>query len=88
MISFTYGVMPSHEQFLEACAKEDPNTGQSVDDDGFAFGNDKRVGSTNLSTAKLWDELQQANSEFQAEGNEAAGDWCSCVLYCLGFEWI
>lgn len=87
--SMTFGVMPSREEFDAACAAPDEECGRSVDDDGFSFGNDPRVGDCTLSPAELWDELQRAHAEYAGGGgDEAAGDWCSSVLHLLGFEWV
>lgn len=85
--SMTYGVMPSLEEFDAACAEPDDECGKSVDDLGFSFGNDPRIGTDTLTGAELWNELRKAHGEWEA-GDEKAGDWCSCVLGCLGFEWI
>ena len=85
--SMTYGVMHSLEDFDAACAEPDEECGKSVDDLGFAFGNDERIGTDTLTGTELWNELQKAQAEFEA-GDEKAGDWCSSVLGCLGFEWV
>lgn len=89
MITMTYGVMPSREQFDAACLEvEDGDPPQAcVADQGFPFENDKRVGSDRLTPDELWAELGRAKSEYDA-GDEASGDWCSGVLGCLGFEWV
>lgn len=88
-VSMTYGVMPTREQFDAACDEPDPERGPngSAAATGFRFGNDKRVGDATLSPDELWTELQRAHAEWEA-GSEEAGDWCSSVLGCLGFEWI
>jgi hypothetical protein len=90
--SMTYGVMPSREEFDEACSLVDPDNGRSVDGDGFRFGNDPRVGDCTLSSDELWDELVKAHGEYESDGEsplgDRAGDWCSSVLGCLGFEWV
>lgn len=85
--SMTYGVMPSLEEFEAACAEPDGECGRSVDDLGFSFGNDERIGTDTLTGGELWEELQRAHGEWE-EGDEKAGDWCSAVLGCLGFEWV
>lgn len=85
--SMTYGVMPSLEEFEAACAESDSECGKSVDDLGFSFGNDERIGTDTLTSGELWEELQMAREEWE-EGDEKAGDWCSAVLGCLGFEWV
>lgn len=96
--SMTYGVMPTREEFDEACSEHDPDDPPQacVADQGFPFENDKRVGSDRLTPDELWEELQKAFAEYQAvDGSsddggdpERAGDWCSSVLGVLGFEWI
>jgi len=77
----TYGVMPTRQEFDEAY--EDA----SIPGRGFRFRNCKRVGTGELSGPELWEELVKAHSEYEA-GDEAAGDWCSAVLGCLGWEWV
>ena len=86
-LTLTFGVMPTREQYDAQCALVDPDNGRSVDDDGFGFGNDKRMGTDRLTSAELWAELVKAQAEHEA-GDEAAGDWCSSVLGCLGIEWV
>lgn len=83
----TYGVMPSREEFDTACAEPDEERGRSVEELGFSFGNDERIGTDTLTSGELWEELQRAHDEWEA-GDERAGDWCSAVLGCVGFEWI
>lgn len=86
--TMTWGVMPSREEFDEAW--------DAQCDERFAFGNDPRLGTCALSQDELWEELLKAHAESQAvDGSsddggapERAGDWCSAVLYCLGFEWV
>lgn len=85
--SMTYGVMPTREEFDAACSEPDEECGKSVDDLGFSFRNDERIGSDTLTGTELWIELEKAHIEWEA-GDERAGDWCSFVLGCLGFEWI
>lgn len=94
MRSMTYGTMPSRPAFDRAFDRECP-------DGTFSFGNDERFGTCSVGADALWDELTVALGEFESdattdehgEGNpnvdgDKAGDWCSCVLSCLGFEWI
>lgn len=85
--SMTYGVMPTREEFDAACAEPDEDCGKSVDDLGFSFGNDPRIGTDILTTSELWGGAPRARGEWEA-GDEMAGDWCSAVLGCLGFEWV
>lgn len=94
MITMTYGEMPTYEQFMDACASVQENK-RSVDDDGFSFGNDKRMGTCTLRTHELWDEVRRAIREYESalaadDGTdpEAVGDWLSSVLFQLGFEWV
>lgn len=92
-LTLTYGHMPTREQFDQACAKVDEDTGRSVALDGFGFGRDPRLGTTRLTQDELWDELCKAHGEWYApnadpEAQDKAGEWCSSVLYCLGIEWV
>lgn len=85
-----YGDMPTREQFDTAWDKTFQFAGEM-----FAFGNDKRVGTCKLTREQVWDELNEAHSEWKNDGSQItngyagdAGDWCSCVLGVLGIEWI
>lgn len=89
MIRLNYGQLPTEEQFREAFETVCAKTGR------FEFGNDPRVGTCDLSADRLWRELKEAASEFnsgafEGEHGDAGdpGDWCSCVLSVLGFEWV
>lgn len=89
MQSMTYGVLPTEEEFTEAY-----NDSELIDG-MFHFGNDQRLGNCELNCTELWKEVCKAHSEYvqgtgclRTEDSETAGDWCSLVLSCLGFEWI
>lgn len=79
MQTSSYGVLPSKEAFEAAFAAECP-------DGWFQFGNCKRIGTCKLNVTELWNELDSATGE--NECTEESLDWASCVLYCLGFEWV
>ena len=92
--TMTFGEMPSREEYDAAW---DALEAQGELRDGmFHFGNDKRLGTCALTSSELWRELQRASREYaaeleaddQGEDPEAVGDWMSCVLSCLGFEWV
>ncbi len=96
----TFGVMPTREEFDLACREHDPEDPPqaTVENLGFHFGNgDPRVDEGTLSQDELWEELQRAYADFEDVLNlerpskqtpEAAGDWLSDVLGCLGFRWV
>lgn len=96
----TYGVMPTREEFDAACLEHDPEDPPEacVALQGFAFGNgDPRLGEDRLTADELWEELQRAYADFEdvldlerpsKQAPEAAGDWISDVLGCLGFRWV
>ena len=84
-LSLTYGVMPTEVEFEAAWAAVEAEGGLRAGT--FTFGRDPRVGNAALSCTEPWAELEAALADFEA-GDEAAGDWCSCVLSCLGIEWI
>ena len=84
--TMTFGVMPTEEQFDQACQMVD-DEGRSVAEHGFGFGNDPRVGTDRLTQGELWKECQRAFEEY-SQGSDPAGDWLSSVLGCLGFEWV
>lgn len=100
--SMTYGVMPTREEFDEACREHDPDDPPQacVENLGFPFHNDPRVGDVTLTPDELWEELQKALADYNRPEDDGsnegasscfiadAGDWCSSVLGVLGFEWI
>ena len=85
MQTMTYGVMPSREAFEAAFDRAEAFAGKLT----FSFGNDKRVGTCEMTCSELWEELCEAHREWeQGASNDEAGDWCSAVLGTLGFEWV
>lgn len=76
----TFGVLPTKQQY-DDCWKR---TGVG---EVFRFGNDPRVGTCDLTQDELWDELKKAHQDYES-GQEDAGNFCSCVLSVLGFEWV
>ena len=87
----TYGTMPTREEFDQCWDARMAEEGAS---DGFHFGNDKRLGTCTLSQDELWEELQKAHREWNGaldhndDSEHVLGDWISCVLGVLGFEWV
>lgn len=79
--TMTYGDLPTEEEFDAAWDAAQLPGGK------FAFGNDERVGTANLSQVETWAEIQKAHAEWEA-GSEQAGDWLSSVMGTLGFEWV
>lgn len=87
MISMTYGILPSEDDFRKAFEVLEPE----MRDGKFHFGNDKRVGTCAMTCSELWLEVQKAFTEFESDPTweeNGPGDWVSAVLYCLDFEWI
>lgn len=84
--SYTYGVLPPREIFFAQCEKEDGDE-LSVDNFGFGFTRDPRMGTCRLNKYELWDEVLKASAEYD-NGDDEAGDWVSSVLYCLDIEWV
>jgi len=81
MIRMTFGVLPSVEDFYSQFKK--------VCESGrFSFRNDLYVGNDSLSTSELWDLVQTMVADYEETSSEEIGNWCSCVLQVLGFEWI
>lgn len=91
MISMTYGVLPTFEQYdaeWDRLDKEGELRGGL-----FHFGNDSRVGNCALDKFQLWKEIEKAHKKYEElldpdEDPESVGNWLSCVLGCLGFEWV
>lgn len=102
MISMTFGVMPTREQFDSAMVRL--NARREFNAPGYKFRNDQRVGTCVLSSDELWDELQKALTQYEQGDDhkpdqdhenweelaraDSAGTWVSCVLETLGFEWV
>jgi hypothetical protein len=84
MQSMTYGILPTEEEFRAAYDATELRDGL------FHFGNDKRLGNCALNCTDLWTEVCKAHEEYSNDMSEfdETGDWLSCVLDCLGFEWI
>lgn len=88
MVTMTFGVMPTREQFDAGFDQAVVEASSGTMASGlFSFGSDKRVGNCALNQEELWAEITKAHAEYDA-GDEASGDWCSAVLGCLGFEWV
>jgi hypothetical protein len=91
MPTMTYGTLPTREIFDsgwdEAANREDSPGGLSSG--FFSFGNDSRMGTALLSRNELWDAIVLAHAEYEAgiDGDDV-GDWLSCVLGCIGIEWV
>jgi len=90
MKSLTYGTLPSFEAFEDAW--EDAGVGRV-----FHIRNCKRVGDWDATRRELYAELEKAVAEWNVGDDECggdftaadeAGDWASCVLQVLGFEWV
>lgn len=90
MLTMDFGTMPTREQYDRAW-EEAMSSDDAVDGVHFHFGNDERVGNDELTQDELWAELQSALRDYQGEDLETAeraGEWISCVLGCLGVEWV
>lgn len=88
--SMTYGQVPNFEDYS---AQWDKLLAEGELAGGlYHISNCKRVGTTTFTKEGLYDELQKAVAEWEdpedGEDYEAAGDWASCVLTTLGFEWV
>lgn len=79
MRSMTYGKLPTQGEFDAAFDAEVHGK--------YRIRNDARMGNVDLTASELWAEVYKATREWE-EGDDAAGDWASCVLSTLGFEWI
>ena len=82
----TYGVLPSRDVFEERFDQVCPNG-------KFSFSRDDRVGTCELSSRDLWQEILIAHTVFALTTSEDnlsqdAGSWVSDVLCILGIEWI
>lgn len=95
----TYGTLPTREEFdgafVRACSWGIPRRALT-----YAFTNDPRVGTCELTAEEVWRELMEARGEWQGwirattgqamteDQADASGQWCSDVLGVLGFEWV
>jgi len=80
MRSMPWGVLPTQAEF-------DAAFDEKVDGCRYKIRNCKRVVNWDATQGELWAEVCKATLE-DSEGDDAAGQWASCVLYTLGFEWI
>ena len=81
-LSYTYGIMPPRADFEDRYEDVCP-------DGTFKVGNDPLYGNhTFMGSTELWDAVTEAVEKHDNEGDEESGDWASCVLSVLGFEWI
>ena len=81
MVSMTYGELPNRALFDAAFDDVCADTGK------FQVRNCKRVGNVSYTADQLWEQLTDCIEGFE-DGDEEAGNWASCVLADLGFEWI
>jgi hypothetical protein len=79
--SMTYGTLPSAEAFAKHFEVVCP-------DGVFRVGNDPLYGNHTFGLAGLWDAVKENTRKFTDDGDDAAGDWVSCVMSVLEFEWI
>ena len=86
-LTLTYGVLPTEQQFLEAC------DAALLLVEGFAFRNDARFGDDcGITPTQLWDEVRQAMREWEASdgalGVKHTDGWVSFILEVIGIEWV
>lgn len=81
--SMTYGVLPDRDAFYNAFEEECPNG-------KFRIRNCPMIGNDDLTESQLWEQVQKAIDTWNSESSDSEewGDWASCVLSVLGFEWI
>lgn len=77
----TFGILPTRKEY-DLCWKKSGPAGK------FAFGNDPRIGTCELTQDELWEEILRAHKDWSECSNEDAGNFLSCVLNVLGFEWV
>jgi hypothetical protein len=81
-MTLTYGELPPYEVFEQAWE------GDLGPDRRFEVRNCKRFGNESFDCKEMWAELNQCVREWENDGPDEAGDWASCVLETLGFEWV
>ncbi len=81
--SMTYGVLPDRDAFYNAFEEECPNG-------KFRIRNCPMIGNDDLTESELWNQIKSAVDTWNSESSDSEewGDWASCVLSVLGFEWI
>lgn len=81
--SMTYGVLPNRDAFSEAFSEECLGG-------KFRIRNCPMIGNDDLTESQLWNRIESAVHAWSndSEDSEEWGDWASCVLDVLGFEWI
>lgn len=90
MTSLTYGQLPTKRQFLAAYKRELGDgeyrmrlRGADVD----AVRGTVFESGTSFDVDDTWDGLKELRDKWE-EGNDAAGDLASSILFTLNFEWI
>lgn len=95
--TMNYGEIPTREAFDAAFERECPNGFQFGNDPyvGFATLDSDDTWAELEAQLATW-ENGEHDSDCPGDGEcsghgcpcEEAGSWCSCVLGCLGFEWV
>lgn len=82
--SMTYGVLPDRKAFSNAFEEKCHPKGT------FSIRNCPMMGNCNLTEYQLWVQVKVAAHAWNngLEDSEEWGDWASCILNVLGFEWI
>jgi hypothetical protein len=97
MISMTYGVLPTFEQFAEAFAVACPDGEYEVKagplhDEFEAVGGsglDVPAGcSSSYDVKRLWRLVRELTAIWEDEMDYDAGDDASSILFTLGIEWV
>lgn len=86
LMTKTHGVMPTREEFEWLWETLDAN--EQLRDGVFHFGNDKRVGTCSLTQKAYHEVCIQYSEPEDLSTAESTDDWLSCVLGCLGLEWV
>lgn len=79
--SMTYGTLPRKDRFVLAFRNRCRDTGR------FEVRRDPFYGDYDFTQDELWESINLKVDDFN-HGDAQAGDWASCVLSVLGFEWI
>lgn len=81
MKSLNYGTVPMRHEFEKAFKHH-------VSGSAFHIRNDKRGRNGAYTPHTLYALVETETKRFERNSDNEAGDFASCVLYSLGFEWI
>jgi hypothetical protein len=87
--SYTFGVLPTYEEFCEAFRASNVEDGHDPDK-AFKVRNCRLVGDVDYTAEELFAECKKFLRRREKPDNtdRCPWQWVSCVLSVLGIEWV